>query len=113
MQRPTRLLVSLDQEVEKHVLKKYEILQKLGKGAYGIVWKAIDRKTGATVALKARRLAGTARRPRRSMHGARRSNVVGARDRPARSWASRHPSIDRVSFSRGFCVLRALSAEDL
>jgi len=52
MQRPTRLLVSLDQEVEKHVLKKYEILQKLGKGAYGIVWKAIDRKTGATVALK-------------------------------------------------------------
>ena len=38
--------------VEAHVLKKYEILQKLGKGAYGIVWKAIDRKTREIVALK-------------------------------------------------------------
>jgi mitogen-activated protein kinase 15 len=35
-----------------HVLKKYEILQKLGKGAYGIVWKAIDKRTKEIVALK-------------------------------------------------------------
>ena len=35
-----------------HVLKKYDIVQKLGKGAYGIVWKAIDRKSGQTIALK-------------------------------------------------------------
>ena len=24
---------------------RYEIVQKLGRGAYGIVWKAIDKKT--------------------------------------------------------------------
>jgi hypothetical protein len=28
------------------------ILQKLGKGAYGVVWKAIDKQTKAIVALK-------------------------------------------------------------
>lgn len=27
-------------------------LKRLGKGAYGIVWKAIDRKTQLTVAVK-------------------------------------------------------------
>lgn len=42
----------MSEEIEPHVLKKYEILQKLGKGAYGIVWKAIDRKTREIVALK-------------------------------------------------------------
>ena len=34
------------------MLRKYEIVQKLGKGAYGIVWRAVDRKTKETVALK-------------------------------------------------------------
>jgi mitogen-activated protein kinase 15 len=49
----------MNEEIEAHVLKKYEILQKLGKGcltsgkgAYGIVWKAIDKKTRDIVALK-------------------------------------------------------------
>jgi len=42
----------MTEEIEAHVLKKYEILQKLGKGAYGIVWKAIDKKTKEIVALK-------------------------------------------------------------
>lgn len=41
-----------NEDIDKHVLRKYEILQKLGKGAYGIVWKAIDKKTRETVALK-------------------------------------------------------------
>lgn len=40
------------EDIDKHVLRKYEICQKLGKGAYGIVWKAIDKKTRETIALK-------------------------------------------------------------
>eukprot|EP00803_Ostreobium_quekettii_P002864 evm.model.scf_2500.2 EVM.evm.TU.scf_2500.2 scf_2500:14559-17927(-) len=42
----------MSEEIDKHVLRKYEIQQKLGKGAYGIVWRAVDRRTRATVALK-------------------------------------------------------------
>lgn len=38
--------------VEKHVTERYQILKKLGRGAYGIVWKAKDKKTGKVVALK-------------------------------------------------------------
>lgn len=32
------------EEIEPHINRKFEIIQKLGKGAYGIVWKAIDKK---------------------------------------------------------------------
>ncbi|VDI57940.1 extracellular signal-regulated kinase 2-like isoform X1 [Mytilus edulis] len=39
-------------EIEPHITKKYEIKKRLGKGAYGIVWKAIDRRTGEVVAVK-------------------------------------------------------------
>ncbi|NXS54713.1 MK15 kinase, partial [Brachypteracias leptosomus] len=39
-------------EVEPLVSQKYEIKRRLGKGAYGIVWKAIDRRTGQIVAVK-------------------------------------------------------------
>jgi mitogen-activated protein kinase 15 len=63
----------MTEEIEAHVLKKYEILQKLGKfkislswgtyskisyllyigkGAYGIVWKAIDKRTKEICAVK-------------------------------------------------------------
>jgi mitogen-activated protein kinase 15 len=34
------------------VLRKYDVVQKLGKGAYGIVWKAIDKRSGGKCALK-------------------------------------------------------------
>ncbi|XP_077362201.1 mitogen-activated protein kinase 15 [Festucalex cinctus] len=39
-------------EVEEHISTKYEIKKRLGKGAYGIVWKAEDRQTGEIVAVK-------------------------------------------------------------
>jgi len=42
----------MSEEIDKHVLKKYDIQQKLGKGAYGIVWKAVEKKTKRVVALK-------------------------------------------------------------
>jgi len=42
----------MSEEIDRHVLRKYEIVQKLGRGAYGIVWKAIDKKTREVCALK-------------------------------------------------------------
>jgi mitogen-activated protein kinase 15 len=39
-------------EVESHLIDRYEIRRRLGKGAYGIVWKANERKSGRVVALK-------------------------------------------------------------
>ena len=41
-----------DSEVEEHIQRKYELCRKMGKGAYGIVWKAIDRKSRRVSALK-------------------------------------------------------------
>jgi mitogen-activated protein kinase 15 len=32
--------------------RKYDIVKKIGKGAYGIVWKVIDKKTRQILALK-------------------------------------------------------------
>ncbi len=51
------------EEISKRVLRKYEICKKIGtlpvlllypvgKGAYGVVWKAVDKRTRKTVALK-------------------------------------------------------------
>ncbi|CAH2057064.1 unnamed protein product, partial [Iphiclides podalirius] len=39
-------------EIDEHILKRFEIKKRLGKGAYGIVWKAIDKKTKDVVAIK-------------------------------------------------------------
>ncbi|KAF6269714.1 hypothetical protein mRhiFer1_009693 [Rhinolophus ferrumequinum] len=39
-------------EVDHHVAQRYLIKRRLGKGAYGIVWKAVDRRTGQVVAIK-------------------------------------------------------------
>jgi len=44
--------MSASEDIDKPILRRYDIIQKLGKGAYGIVWKAIDKKSGETVALK-------------------------------------------------------------
>ena len=38
--------------LDEHILARYEILQKCGKGAYGHVFKAVDRTTNQVVALK-------------------------------------------------------------
>mmetsp|Transcript_12584 Transcript_12584/g.37837 ORF Transcript_12584/g.37837 Transcript_12584/m.37837 type:complete len:467 (+) Transcript_12584:365-1765(+) len=43
---------SVNEEIDKHVFRKYEVQSKLGKGAYGIVWKAVDKKTRDVIALK-------------------------------------------------------------
>jgi mitogen-activated protein kinase 15 len=36
---------NMTDKIENHVLKKYEVLQKVGQGAYGVVWKVIDKKS--------------------------------------------------------------------
>lgn len=41
-----------DEAVEKHVLLRYELAQRLGKGAFGIVWKVIEKKSRRVLALK-------------------------------------------------------------
>ena len=38
------------EDIENHILKRYELLNKQGKGAYGIVFKARDKKTREIVA---------------------------------------------------------------
>ena len=38
--------------IDSRVLKCYEIVKKMGKGAYGQVWKAKDKKTSNYCALK-------------------------------------------------------------
>lgn len=42
----------MPEEVDAHVLRKYELVERLGKGAYGVVWKAVEKANGQTVALK-------------------------------------------------------------
>ncbi|KAM5280699.1 mitogen-activated protein kinase 15 [Ctenodactylus gundi] len=39
-------------EVDRLVAQRYLLKRRLGKGAYGIVWKAVDRRTGEVVAIK-------------------------------------------------------------
>ena len=35
----------MTEEVEHHVLARYSLTKKVGSGAYGHVWKVVDRKT--------------------------------------------------------------------
>ena len=39
-------------KIEPHVLEKFDIIQKLGMGAYGVVWKALRKKDERLVAVK-------------------------------------------------------------
>ena len=39
-------------KVEDHIKKRFTLLKKVGQGAYGVVFKAIDKKTKEQVALK-------------------------------------------------------------
>ncbi|CAB4056870.1 MAPK15 [Lepeophtheirus salmonis] len=39
-------------EIDNHLSKKYDVHKRLGKGAYGIVWKAKSRRSGRIVAIK-------------------------------------------------------------
>jgi mitogen-activated protein kinase 15 len=40
------------ESVDRHIMRRYEILHKIGKGAYGIVWKVLDKQTLHILALK-------------------------------------------------------------
>lgn len=40
------------EEVDSHILKKFNIEKIIGKGAYGVVFKAVDKKTKELIALK-------------------------------------------------------------
>uniref|UniRef100_A0A1I8B4M7 mitogen-activated protein kinase n=1 Tax=Meloidogyne hapla TaxID=6305 RepID=A0A1I8B4M7_MELHA len=42
----------MSEEVDSHIVERYDIQKRLGKGAYGIVWKAVDRRTNEAIALK-------------------------------------------------------------
>lgn len=39
-------------DIDTHISNYYTIQKRLGKGAYGIVWKATDKRTNEVVALK-------------------------------------------------------------
>ena len=39
-------------KVEDHIRRRFILQKKIGQGAYGVVFKSIDRKTKETVALK-------------------------------------------------------------
>ncbi|BAM39209.1 protein kinase [Theileria orientalis strain Shintoku] len=44
--------MEVNDHIDDHILAMYKIIQKIGKGAYGIVWKALKKDTNEVVALK-------------------------------------------------------------
>eukprot|EP01123_Difflugia_compressa_P015763 TRINITY_DN907_c0_g2_i2.p1 TRINITY_DN907_c0_g2~~TRINITY_DN907_c0_g2_i2.p1 ORF type:complete len:410 (-),score=75.03 TRINITY_DN907_c0_g2_i2:235-1464(-) len=44
--------MTANEDIDAHITAKYEIIQKLGKGAYGIVWKVRDKESNEILALK-------------------------------------------------------------
>ena len=43
---------NIGDEVGSHVLRRFELSHRMGKGAYGIVWKGKDKRTRKVIALK-------------------------------------------------------------
>lgn len=39
-------MASSNESIDPRVLKRYDATQKIGQGAYGVVWKAVNRKDG-------------------------------------------------------------------
>jgi mitogen-activated protein kinase 15 len=33
------------ESIDCHIMPRYEIVQKIGKGAYGVAWKVLDKQT--------------------------------------------------------------------
>lgn len=42
----------MNDNIDIKIIKNYDMLKKVGKGAYGQVWKCINKKTKSTCALK-------------------------------------------------------------
>lgn len=40
------------ESIDRAILRRYEIIKKIGIGAYGVVWRAMDKQTQQVVALK-------------------------------------------------------------
>ena len=40
------------EEIDDRILRKFEIQRKLGKGSYGIVWRAKEKRSNKDVAVK-------------------------------------------------------------
>lgn len=42
----------MSEDIETHILARFDIIKKIGSGAYGHVWKVTDKKSKKVKALK-------------------------------------------------------------
>eukprot|EP00298_Acanthocystis_sp_HF-20_P023715 c33483_g1_i1.p1 GENE.c33483_g1_i1~~c33483_g1_i1.p1 ORF type:complete len:343 (+),score=112.20 c33483_g1_i1:59-1087(+) len=40
------------EHIDDHILEKFDVKKRIGKGAYGYVWRVVDKKDGKVIALK-------------------------------------------------------------